>query len=118
MKRLSDGIKDIGKAAVIGLGVGWAAASVLWLAGFLFSGFHMKEGWKAARAGLLIVGTMGLFLLAGSNLFHQGKLLELKDHKDEWKKHFRVMGLKTVLGCASVVVIALASVIDYFLYYG
>ena len=110
-------VKDIGKSILIGVVISVVIAAVLWIVGFLAGGFAVRQGAAMARSGLLIVGALGLFVLAGANLFKQGKTFGLEDHKEEWKKHFSVIGFKVVLGVASVAVLCIAGIFDYFLYY-
>lgn len=107
--------RDILKSLGIGLGAGAALAVVLWLAGTVFGGFSMNSGLGTARAGMLIAGALGLFVLAGSNLFKRGGM-EL-EHKDQWKRFFEVVSYKAVLGIVSAVFLGLGSLLDYFLFY-
>lgn len=117
-KKLITGLaKDIGKSVLIGVTVGLLVAVVLWIAGFLTGGLRVLAGAKAARTGLFIVGALGLFVLAGANLFKQGQAFSMEDYREEWKNHFSVAGFKTVLGIASVAVLGIASFLDYVIYY-
>lgn len=108
---------DLLKALKLSVGISAGLSALLWVCGFLCSGFTVRTGFIAARTGLFILGALSLFVFAGANLFRQGRLLELKEHQTEWKARFLVFQVKTVLFIVSAVVIITASTIDYFLYY-
>ena len=108
-------VRDIVKSAGIGVLAGAALTALLWLGGTLFGRMNVYAGLQTARAGMLIAGALGLFVLAGSNLFKRGgRQLE---HKDQWKKHFHVFSYKAVLGIVSALFLGIGSLLDYFLYY-
>lgn len=108
--------KDIAKAALTGLLSGLLIMTILLLSGTLFQGLEIRNGWQTARSGLLILGALGLFLVAGSNLIRHGKT-ELKE-KSQWKKHFQVLNYKWVMAIAAMMILGIASAVDYYLYYG
>lgn len=108
-------VRDLVKSAGIGAVAGAALAAALWLTGTLFGRINVYAGLQTARAGMLILGALGLFVLAGSNLFKRGgRQLE---HKEQWKKHFQVFSYKAVLGIVSALFLVIGSLLDYFLYY-
>lgn len=108
-------IRDTAKAIALGILVGVLLFAVLWTGGTLAGGFRIRSGLETARAGMFIGGALGLFILAGSNLFYR-KRQEWK-HKDAWKKMYSVISYKTVIGVVSIVVLVMASFLDYMLYY-
>ena len=112
-------IQNIVRDSMKTIGLGLAAGAVLfvaaWIAGTLAGGLDVTAGLETARAVMFIGGALGLFVLAGSNLFFRHKQ-EWK-HKDAWKKIFPVFSYKVVLGIASLVVLIMASALDYVMYY-
>lgn len=110
-KIVRDSIKTIG----LGLAIGAGLFVILWIIGTLAGGWDVTAGLETARVGMFIGGALGLFVLAGSNLFFRYKQ-EWK-HKDDWKKIYSVFSYKVVLGIASLVVLVMASALDYAMYY-
>lgn len=110
-------VTDLLKALKLSAAVSVGGLILLWTGGFMFSGFTVRIGFMTARSGLLILGALLLLVFAAANLFRQGKLLELNNYQAEWEKRFSVFQVKTVLFIVSVVVLIVASIIDYFLYY-
>lgn len=108
-------VRDSVKTIALGITAGAGLFVILWLTGTLAAGWDMASGLETARAGMFIGGALGLFVLAGSNLFFRQKQ-EWK-HKDAWKKIYSVFSYKVVLGIASLVVLIMASALDYVLYY-
>lgn len=108
---------DLSKALKLSIAISAGLSLLLWIGGFLFSGFIIRTGFIAVRTGLLILGALSLFVFAGANLFRQGRLLDLKEHQTEWNKRFLVFQIKTVLFIVSTVLLITASTVDYLLYY-
>ena len=75
------------------------------------------NGFEVVKDGLLLIGAIGLFLVAGM-LLAKGKKEnadEKKEAKNGWRQHFSVIGLKTVVLMISVAFLLLASVADLIL---
>lgn len=110
-------IKDLGKACLIGMAVGAALAILFFVGGFLFGGFTILNGLEVMKDGLLLLSSIGLFLVAGMILTKGKKqnIEEKKEAKNGWREHFSVIGLKTVAAMICLVFILLASVADYLL---
>ena len=66
-------IQNIVRDSMKTIGLGLAAGAVLfvaaWIAGTLAGGLDVTAGLETARAVMFIGGALGLFVLAGSNLF-------------------------------------------------
>ena len=110
-------ILDLGKALAVGLAAGAVLAAVLFAGGFLAGGFRAVNGLEAMKDGLLLVSSLGLFLVAGM-LLTKGKKKgsdEEKEKKNGWRRHFRVIVLKTVVIMICIALIALASAADYIM---
>ena len=107
---------DVLKAFIIGVAVAAAAAIILFACGFLFGSFQIVNGFEVVKDGLLLIGAIGLFLVAGM-LLAKGKenADEKKEAKNGWRQHFSVIGLKTVVLMISVAFLLLASVADLIL---
>lgn len=105
---LTDGLKALG----IGLIASGMAGMVLFLCGFIFSHFTLLSGLEVAKNGLLLVVVIGLFLIAGM-LMVKGKKPEKWTQNNGWKKHFQLMGYKTVMGIICIAVLLVASLVDY-----
>ena len=63
---------DVLKAFVIGIAAAAAAAVILFAGGFLFGSFQIVNGFEVVKDGLLLIGAIGLFLVAGM-LLAKGK---------------------------------------------
>lgn len=108
-------VRDSVKTILLGVTISAVLFVLLWLIGTLTSGWDVTAGFETARAGMFIAGALGLFMLAGSNLFF-GQMHEWK-HKEAWEKMYSVFSYKAVLGIASLVVLIIASTLDYVMYY-
>lgn len=110
-------IADVGKAFVIGMIAAAVLSVILFAGGFLFGHFQAANGLEIVKDGLLLIGAIGLFLVAGM-LLAKGKKEnadEKKEAKNGWRNHFAVIGLKTVVLMISVAFLLLASVADWVL---
>ena len=108
---------DVLKAFVIGIAAAAAAAVILFAGGFLFGSFQIVNGLEVVKDGLLLIGAIGLFLVAGM-LLAKGKKEnadEKKEAKNGWRQHFSVVSLKTVVLMISVAFLLIASVADLIL---
>ena len=102
---------DVLKAFIIGVAAAAATAVILFACGFLFGSFQI------VKDGLLLIGAIGLFLVAGM-LLAKGKKEnadEKKEAKNGWRQHFSVVGLKTVVLMISAAFLMIASVADLIL---
>ena len=109
--------KDVWKAFVIGIVAAAAASILLFAGGFLFGHFQVTNGFEVMKDGLLLIGAIGLFLVAGM-ILAEGKKEnadEKKEAKNGWRNQFAVIGLKTVVLMISVAFLLLASVADWIL---
>lgn len=110
-------VADVGKAFVVGVIAAAVASVVLFAGGFLFGHFQVANGFEVMKDGLLLIGAIGLFLVAGM-LLAKGKKEnadEKKEAKNGWRNQFAVIGLKTVVLVISVAFVLLASVADWIL---
>ncbi len=114
MKKVKAILFDFIKAAILGLAISAATGGVLFLAGFLSGGFRGERGLEAGKDGLLLISSLGMFLLAGM-LLAKGKKPEQFSEMDSWRKHFRIIGYKTALGIICAAFLAIASVMDIML---
>ena len=108
---------DVLKAFIIGIAVAAAAAVILFAGGFLFGSFQIVNGLEVVKDGLLLIGAIGLFLVAGM-LLAKGKKEnadEKKEAKNGWRQHFSVVWLKTVVLMISAAFLLIASVADLIL---
>ena len=110
-------VADVGKAFVVGVIAAAVASVVLFAGGFLFGHFQVANGFEVMKDGLLLIGAIGLFLVAGM-LLAKGKKEnadEKKEAKNGWRNQFAVIGLKTVVLVISVAFVLFASVADWIL---
>ncbi len=111
MERMGQVVHDLWKVLVVGLLSAAAAALVLFAGGFLLGGAGISSGLEAAKDGLLLVGSLGLFILAGM-LITKGKKPERFRADNGWRNHFQVIGPKTVIGILSIAFLLAASLAD------
>ena len=108
---------DVLKAFIIGVAVAAATAVILFAGGFFFGSFQIVNGFEVVKDGLLLIGAIGLFLVAGM-LLAKGKKEnadEKKEAKNGWRQYFSVVGLKTVVLMISAAFLLIASVADLIL---
>lgn len=108
---------DVGKAFVIGIIAAVVLSIILFACGVLFGQFQAANGFEVMKDGLMLIGAIGLFLVAGM-LLAKGKREnadEKKEAKNGWRAHFAVIGLKTVALMISVAFLLIASVADWIL---
>lgn len=108
---------DVLKAFIIGVAVAAATAVILFAGGFFFGSFQIVNGFEVVKDGLLLIGAIGLFLVAGM-LLAKGKKEnadEKKEAKNGWRQHFSVVGLKAVVLMISAAFLLIASVADLIL---
>lgn len=102
---------DLIKAIIIGLAVSAAMGLLLFLGGFLFGSFQVENGLEVGKDGLLVLASLGMFLLAGM-LLSKGKKPEQFVEIESWRKHFRIIGYKTVMGVLCLDLLGAASFFD------
>ena len=106
---------DVLKAFIIGVAAAAATAVILFACGFLFGSFQIVNGFEVVKDGLLLIGAIGLFLVAGMLLAKGKNADEKKEAKNGWRQHFSVVGLKTVVLMISAAFLLIASVADLIL---
>lgn len=111
MKNIKGLLIDLVKAAILGSAISAAVGLVLFLAGFLAGGLHVVNGLETGKDGLLLFASFGMFLLAGM-LLSKGKKPEQFTEMESWRKHFGVIGYKTVIGIVCLTFLTAASVMD------
>lgn len=114
MKNIKGLFIDLAKAAILGLGISAAVGLVLFLAGFLTRGFHVETGLEEGKDGLLLIASLGMLLLAGM-LLSKGKKPEQFTEIESWRKHFNIIGYKTVICVVCLAFLVIASVFDEML---
>ena len=95
-KKLGALALDLCKAAAVGLAVAAVLALVLAGGGALFGGNGVHSAVEAAKDGLLLVFAVLLLIVAGMLLI-KGKKQENIRLDENWRKHFPVIGPKTML---------------------
>lgn len=107
-------LRDCCKALAIGLAMASAIGLLLFLGGILLGANGTASGLEASKDGLLLLGALSLFLVAGM-LMVRGKDPHRFSKKDGWRDHFSVIGPELVLGFISLAFLSLASAADYIL---
>ena len=87
---------DVCKAAAIGIGIAAVLGLVLAGAGALFGSNGIHSAVETAKDGLLLVFAVLLLIVAGMLLI-KGKKQENIRLDENWRKHFPVIGPKTML---------------------
>jgi hypothetical protein len=111
MKNIKGLFIDLVKASILGLTISVAVGLVLFLAGFLTGGFHAGNGLEVGKDGLLLIASLVMLLLAGI-LLSKGKKPEQFVEMESWRKHFNIIGYKTVIGIVCIAFLMAASVLD------
>lgn len=104
--------KDLLKILLCGLAVGLAVTLLLFAAGLLVGRGQIGMGLEVAKDGLFLCTSLLLFIVAGM-LMIKGKKPEKAPDQNEWKRHFQVIGLKTVIAMLSISFLFWASLVDY-----
>ena len=107
-------VRALAKALGAGLAAAAAAFALLFDCGLLFGQGQIDNGLEAAKDGLLVVASLGLFIVAGM-LMTGGKKEKKFSEKNGWRRHFAVLGPKAVLGVLSAAFLLAASIADYLL---
>lgn len=104
--------KDLLKILLCGLAVGLAVTLLLFVAGLLVGRGQIGMGLEVAKDGLFLCTSLLLFIVAGM-LMIKGKKPEEAPDQNGWKRHFQVIGLKTVIAMLSISFLFWASLVDY-----
>ena len=110
-KKLGALALDLCKAAAVGLAVALALALVLAGGGALFGSNGVRSAVEAARNGLLLVFALLLFMVAGM-LMIKGKKQEQIRLDHNWRKHFKIIGPKTMLLALAAGMLVLICAVD------
>lgn len=102
---------DLCKAAAVGLAVAAVLALVLAGGGALFGGNGVHSAVEAAKDGLLMIFALLLFVVAGMLLI-KGKKQEQIRLDQNWRKHFAVIGPKTMLLALAAGMLAVIYAVD------
>ena len=102
---------DLCKAAAVGLAVAAVLALVLAGGGALFGGNGVHSAVEAAKDGLLMIFALLLFVVAGMLLI-KGKKQEQIRLDQNWRKHFAVIGPKTMLLALAAGMLAVIHAVD------
>jgi len=111
MKKIKGLFIDLLKAAIIGLVISAVVGLVLFLVGFLAGGLLAKNGLEVGKDGLLLIASLGMLLLAGM-LMTKGKKPEQNLELESWRRHFRIIGYKAVIGIFCLAFLLVATVFD------
>jgi len=103
-------LKDLLKAAAVGAGIALALSLLLAGGGFLYGG--AAAALETVRNGLLLVFSLLLLVVAGMLLI-RGKNPERFRLGADWKKHFSVIGPKTMLLSVAAGMLAVIIIADY-----
>lgn len=104
-------IRDLGKALLFGMAAALAAAVFLFLAGFAVGKGNPVSGLETAKNGIFLIAALLLFLLAGM-LMIKGKRPDTVKEGEGWRKHFRIIGMKTVTGVTAFSFLAAGAAVD------
>lgn len=110
-KKLGALALDLCKAAAVGLAVAAVLALVLAGGGALFGGNGVHSAVEAAKDGLLMIFALLLFVVAGM-LMIKGKKQEQIRLDQNWRKHFAVIGPKTMLLALAAGMLAVIYAVD------
>lgn len=114
LQQVQQVLYDLLKGFLFGAAAGIIVALVLFLAGFFIGGMSLAAGLETAKNGLLLIGALGLFILAGMILV-KGKKPERFSAGNGWRRHFKAVGIKSVIGAVCVAILIIASVADYLI---
>lgn len=113
MDRVIELLMDLGKALLIGFAAAAAAALLFFMIGLAVGKGNSSIGLETTKDGLLLIASLCLFLLAGL-ILAKGKKPE-KPAADGWRRHFSLVGLKTVIGLTALAFLLTASGADFLL---
>lgn len=111
MKNVTMFLRDIIKAVVLGTIISVIIGGILFLGGFFVAGFNPGNGLEVGKNGLLLIGSLVMLLLAGM-LLVKGKKAEQFTEMKTFRKHYHIIGYKTMLGIICVALILVAALLD------
>lgn len=114
MKKIKACIQDSVKSLGLGILFSSLVGVLLFFVGFALNQFILLDGLEVAKNGLLMIVAIGFFLIAGM-LMVKGKKAEESTGREEWKKHFHLMGYKAVMCMICMGVLIIASAVDYLI---
>lgn len=113
-KKVLEIVLDGLKALIWGILAAIVMTIILFLIGFLAQN-SMQNGMEVAKDGLFVIVALLLFLLAGL-LMAEGKKERVRmQDKAGWKRHFKQVGLKIVVGTIAVGYALVAAVLDWIM---
>lgn len=115
MKIIKNWLHDTMTALGMGLLFTVALSVVLLFLSAILSGFQLMVMGNVLRSGLLIVGALTLFVVAGLLLWAKGS--KRVRQQERWTRIFQCFGLAPVLLILAVIILAAAGMVDYILYY-
>jgi hypothetical protein len=107
-------VKDLGKAFLIGAAAGVVLSLLLFLIGFFAGKFSLTGGLEVAKDGMFLISAIGFLILAGMLLI-KGKKPEQFSEGNGWRKHFKIIGVKSVIGLVCVGILLVATIADYLM---
>lgn len=107
------GARDVLKALGLGMAGGILLGLVAGILGALLGGAGLSSGLEAAKDALLFVAALMLFVLAGMLLLKGKKGERPLADMEGWRRHFAVIGPKSVLGAMAAGVVIAAIAADY-----
>ena len=107
------GARDVLKALGLGIAGGILLGLVAGILGALVGGAGLSSGLEAAKDALLFVAALMLFVLAGMLLLKGKKGERPLADMEGWRRHFAVIGPKSVLGAMAAGVVIAAIAADY-----
>lgn len=107
-------LHDLLKAFTFGVGSAAIAFVLLFVLGLLFGANAVDSGLEAAKDGLLLIGSLGLFVVAGMIITRGKNPREFAD-MEGWRRQFAVFGPEAVIAFFCFAFIVLASVADWLL---
>lgn len=106
---------DLAFTLILGAAAAIAALVVFTVIGTVAGGFQLRPGLVTARGGLLVLGSLCLFVCAGMLL--RPKTGEKWTQSPAWRRRLQCFGLTRVSAVIGAELIAAASILDYWLYF-
>ncbi|MEG0972659.1 MAG: hypothetical protein RSE55_07710 [Lachnospiraceae bacterium] len=105
-------VVDILKSFLLGICIAISLAAICFLGGILFGHSGIISGLEVAKNALLLLASLGLFIVAGMILV-KGKKAELSMKENGWRRHFKVIGFKTTAFMICTAALTMAEIFDY-----
>ena len=103
-------LRDLLKTLLYGLVCSTALAAIIAIIAVLAKG-HLDEGLEIAKNTIMVIGALGLFVVAGM-LIAKGTKPEHFEGKESFRKHFQIFGYKTVILFGSVSFLLTGALLD------